>query len=64
MAGPAGPDRAELPTAVEALPPSGQAAVAGRSRGAGGDPALLWRAAGRLGISADAAAAARPAGCW
>ena len=30
-----------------------------------GDPALVWRAAARLGVSAEAAAAApRPTGCW
>jgi DNA-binding CsgD family transcriptional regulator len=47
---------------LEALPaPAGRLLVVAAAEPAG-DPALLWRAAGRLGIAVDAAAAAEEAG--
>ena len=62
-AAPAGePDRAELPAPLESLPDATRRLLLAAAAEPVGDVALLWRAAERLGIGADAAAPAQTAG--
>ena len=61
-AGVAGADRGEFPPAAGGSAGRYPAADAGRRGGAGREPALVWRAAERLGIGAGAVAPAADAG--
>jgi DNA-binding CsgD family transcriptional regulator len=47
---------------LEALPPAAQRLLLVAAAEPGGDPVLVWRAAGRLGIGVEAAAAAETSG--